>query len=250
MTKVAFPTDEHRPFQDDRAVALAQRIVSDFKPDILIRGSDGLDFYSVSYFQKSRKVFAGQLADEINSWKQAEKAWGDTVDSKCRKYFLIGNHEDRLRKYILSNAPMLEGIEALELQNLLDFQKFGIRLAYNNEVTVDGKLLVKHGNIVRKHSAYTARGELEKEMYGITMMTGHTHRGGTHYATTRQGVVAAYEGFCLCDLNPSYMNGAVNWQQGILLATVHPAGVQVEQVPFFRKGQKLYAHWRDNEYKE
>ena len=248
MTKVAFPTDEHYPFQDERAVALAQRIVSDFSPDILIRGSDALDFYRVSSFLRSKKVFAKGLAAEIKAWKVGERAWAD-VAPDAKRPFLIGNHEARLRKYILAKAPELEGLEALELQNLLDFQEFGIRLAYNNEVMVDGRLLVKHGDIVRKYSAYTAKGELEREKYSITMMSGHTHRGGVHYATTRSGIVAAYECFCLCSLNPPYTKNP-DWQQGISLATTHPAGVQVDMIPFFWKGNRLFAHWRDREYVE
>ena len=249
MTKVAFPTDEHYPFQDPRAVALAQKIVHDFKPDILIRGSDALDFYSVSRFLRSRTVYAGQLKDEIEAWKVAEKEWADVVPKDTKKPFLVGNHEDRLQRYILAQAPELEGLPALELQNLLEFNKFGIRMAYNNEVVVDTQLLIKHGTVVRKHSAYTAKAELENEKYGITVMSGHTHRAGVHWATTRRGLVAAYECFCLCSQNPSYM-GKPNWQLGLSLAETHAAGPSVEMIPFFEKSGKYYAHWRGKEYVE
>ena len=249
ITKVAFPTDEHYPFQDPRAVALAQKIVHDFKPDILIRGSDALDFYSISRYQKSRAVFSGGLEDEIEAWHKGEREWADVVPKGTEKPFLVGNHEERLQKYILANARELEFIDGLQLPNLLDFKRYGIRMAYNNEKVVDGQLLIKHGEMVRKFSAYTAKGELEKEKYGITLMTGHTHRGGVHYTTTRRGVVAAYECFCLCSTNPSYASNP-DWQQGISLATVHPDGVQVEMIPFFIKGNKYYAHWRDKEYVE
>jgi hypothetical protein len=249
MTKVGFPTDEHYPFNDGRAVALAQRIIHDFKPDILIRGSDALDFYRISSYMKSREVYAKTLMDEINAWKAAEKAWGDTVPKSTKKYFLIGNHEDRLRRYILAQAPELEGLPALELQNLLDFKEFSIRLAYNNEVVVDGMLLIKHGEMIRKHSAYTAKAELENEKYGITIWTGHTHRMGSHWATTRRGPVAAYECGCLCDQNPSYMSKP-NWQLGLTVGETQPAGVVTEQIPFYEKSGKYYAYWRGKEYSE
>jgi len=245
--KVAFPTDEHYPFEDKKAVELAQKIVHDFKPDVLIRGSDALDFYSVSSFLKSRKVYAKTLQDEIDAWKVGERSWAD-VAPDADKPFLMGNHEERLQRYLLTKARELEGLSVLEFEKLLDFERFGLYTPKNNEVVVDRKLLIKHGTIVRKYSAYTAKAELEKEMYGITVMAGHTHRGGAHYATTRTGVVAAYEGFCLCDINQSYIKGTANWQQGILLATVRPVGVQVDAVQFFRKGSKLYAYFRDKEY--
>lgn len=247
-TKVAFPTDEHYPFADYKAVELAQNIVHDFNPDVLIRGSDALDFYSVSSYLRSKDVFSGQLADEIEAWKKAERAWSDVVDDNTEKPFLVGNHEARLQKYVLAKAPELEGLEALKLPNLLDFKEFGIRMAYNNEKVVDGQLLIKHGTVVRKYSAYTAKAELEMEKYGITTMSGHTHRGGVHMTTTRRGMVAAYECFCLCNTNPSYTPNP-DWQQGIALATVRPVGVQVDMIPFYVKSGKYYAYWHDKEYR-
>ena len=53
--KIAFPTDEHFPFQDERARSIALEIVRDFNPDVLISGSDGVDFYALSKFSKNPK---------------------------------------------------------------------------------------------------------------------------------------------------------------------------------------------------
>lgn len=244
--KIAFPTDEHHPYQDDKAIEVALRIVEDFQPDEIVVGSDGIDFYSVSKFSKDPVRLKGNnLQDEINSWKATQRKWIDAAPNAKRRY-ITGNHEDRLEKYIWDH-PELHGLDALRLPSLLGFDGLGLT-KIEDEIAYGDKLVVKHGTVVRTHSAYTAKGELEKEMYSVSTLTGHTHRGGTHMATSRIGVVQAVEGFCLCDQNPSYIKGRPNWQQGIVLATVSDFGVHFEQIPFFKKRSKTLAIWRGKQY--
>jgi predicted phosphodiesterase len=244
--KVAFPSDEHHPYQDDKAIDVALKIVEDFKPDEIVVGSDGVDFYSISKFSKDPARMKGrQLQDEINSWKATQRKWIDAAPD-AKRHYITGNHEDRLEKYIWDH-PELHGLDALLLHSLLGFDELGLD-EVEDEIVYGNKLVIKHGTVVRKHSAYTARGELEGEMYAISTLTGHTHRGGTHMATSRFGMVQAVEGFCLCDLNPPYIKGKPNWQQGIVLATVSDFGVHFEPIPFFKKRGKTLALWRGKQH--
>ena len=92
----------------------------------------------------------------------------------------------------------------------------------------------------------SARAELENERYARSTLTGHTHRGGSHFAATRDGVVQGHESFCLCRLDPEWVQHP-DWQQGIVLATITPESLTVESIPFmgFRR---LKAIWRGKEY--
>jgi hypothetical protein len=250
--KVAFPTDEHFPFQDEGARSVALQIVEDFAPDLLVCGSDGVDFYSISSFDKDPKR-SFNIQDEINSWRRGMREWISAAPD-ARKVFIPGNHEDRLRRYIWRHPEMI-GLEALQLHNVLGLDMMGIESEervigenYGRSELEIGPLVVKHGSLVRKHSAYTARGEMEKEFYDVPVLfTGHTHRGGTHMATTRNGLVRGYECFCLCDTNPSYVNGP-NWQQGIAIATIYGTLVQVEPIPIHDSNGVKRAIWRDHIY--
>jgi hypothetical protein len=244
MTKVAMPTDEHFPYQDNRARNLAMRIVSDFNPDLRICGSDGMDFYALSKFDKDPKRMDG-LQNEVDQWIAGQKEWRD-ASPNALPFFLVGNHEDRLRKYLWKH-PELSGLRALELPNLLEFEKLGIETNETAEYVLYKKLLIRHGLYARMHSGYSAKAELEKEFYSISILTGHTHRGGSIYATTRNGVVEAHECFCLCTLEPEYIQHP-NWQQGIVLAEVTSKSLSVESIPFFLRGKKLVTQWRDREY--
>ena len=251
--KVAFPTDEHFPFQDERARTVAMRIINDFDPHVLVCGSDGIDFYTISRFDKDPKR-QFDLQNEIDSWTAGVREWADAAPN-AQLAFIPGNHEDRLRRYIWRH-PEMAGLDALRLDRLLGLRNLNILYeegdalgeSYTQSELSIGPLLIKHGSMVRKHSAYTARGEMEKEFYNVpVLLTGHTHRGGCHMAQTRNGLVRAYESFCLCDTSPAYVTRP-NWMQGIVIATIYGTLIQVEPIPFIDMNGHKCAIWRDRLY--
>lgn len=52
---------------------------------------------------------------------------------------------------------------------------------------------------------------------GKTVITQNTHRLGSYIKTDARGTVGAYEGGCMCDLQPEYIEGVPNWTQGFLV---------------------------------
>jgi len=248
--KIAFPTDEHFPFQDDCARELAMKIVSDFNPDVRITGSDGVDFYALSKFDKNPKR-KKTIEEEVLEWRRGQREWQDAAPNAIA-VFILGNHEWRLQRYLWQHLEIAE-LSILQIHNFMGFDGLGIvyesydhELA-NTEVQFDN-LLIKHGSLVRAHSGYSARGELEKEFYQVNTLTGHTHRGGVTFANTRNGIVQGVEGFCLCNLQPPYVANP-NWQQGIVLAETYESGdVCFEPVLFRRRIGEIYARWRGKEY--
>jgi hypothetical protein len=252
MTRFAFPTDEHRPFQDDYAIEIALQIVRDFNPDILVTGSDGVDFYNISKFDKNPLRMKTGLQKEITDWQSGQRQWKDAAKNAVVKY-IVGNHEDRLRKYLWQHQEISD-LDAVQLPNILGLASLGIEwetqkgLDANREVVIENKVVIKHGGIVRKFSAMSAKAELENERFSISVFTGHTHRGGVFYTRTRNGVVQAVECFCLCDLNPEYVRDP-DWQHGIVLGEVVDGNVAVEPIPFLGTGHNERAIWRGREYR-
>jgi len=84
-----------------------------------------------------------------------------------------------------------------------------------------------HGHVVRKHSAYTARAMAEE--FG-TVTFGHTHRLGMHYKRDGRGSIVATENGCLCAMDPEYISGIANWQQGFTIITQIDGMSSYEQV--------------------
>lgn len=243
VIKVAFPTDQHHPFVDKRAQEVALKIVEDFDPDILVEGSDTFDFYSLSCFDKNpHRLYENSVKHEITEWKKSMRRWLNAAPN-AEVYFLIGNHEERWYRELYRTMFY----DAIRLETLCEFDKFGIEFAKNNEVIVNNKLIIHHGTKVSKYSAYSAKIELES-MMGYSSLSGHTHRAGTHYVTIRNQNFVAQEGFCLCDMNPGYIKNP-NWQQGTVLTTVSDYGVHFEPIQIFTTPfGKKFAYWRDKKY--
>jgi hypothetical protein len=243
--RVFWKTDEHVPFHDMRAIELAMKIAEDFKPHIIPAGSDGMDHYSISKYDKDPvRVKEYTLQSEIDMWHTIERGWNSVARGAHRPY-IEGNHEDRRRRYLWSH-PELFGLRALSPTNLYELDKLGI-VHYKEDEFLVGDTLFHHGTRVSKYSAYTAKNELFELAHAVNSVTGHTHRGGWYLQKTLKGVVNSLEGFCLCDLNPSYVKRP-NWQQGVIPVTVYDHGAVFEPVPFIHKNDRIFAYWRGKEY--
>ena len=254
MPKVLFATDAHVPFQDKWAVELALKIGEDYDPDLRVAGSDGLDFYTLSRFDKDpsrgKRI---TLQDEIYQWQVMEQVWNDACP-RAKARYLLGNYEIRLRRYIWNKAPEISSLDGLRFENTLALDALGIAyedfsIETNNQEIDIGCLVIKHGTYARKHSGWSVKAELENEFYAMNILAGHSHRAAQYFVTTRRGMVKGVEGFCLCDMHPPYIAGSnPNWQQSITLAEVHDETVNFELIPFERVNGALRARWRAKEY--
>lgn len=149
------------------------------------------------------------------------------IAPKSRRLFFKGNHEDRLQREIRRMATKPEALEILRLPTvesaltwpaLLGLDDLGWEY-HDRRHNLFDKLILKHGNVVRKWSAYSAKEECGR--YSKGGISGHTHRRGVFEHTDWNGVHAWFEHGCLCDLEPEYMEDA-NWQQGFLVVTWTP----------------------------
>lgn len=234
-------SDLHVPYHDPFAWQLTLNIVKRVKPTKINIGGDALDFYQLSTFDKDPKQLQdGGLQENLDQWFQMVRQLQRAAPDECEYTFVPGNHEDRLRRYLNRN-PELYGLRALELPALMRLEELGIKYYQDEIEIIPGLLVIKHGSVVRKDSGYSAKGELERERYAVSTITGHTHRLGTHYVTTRNRVVKAHENGCLCLLNPEYVKNP-NWQQGMTMTT-HFGGelFHVEDVPFINHGEHIKA---------
>lgn len=234
-------SDVHVPYHDPSAWQLFLNIVEVVKPTKINYGGDLLDCYQLSMFDKDpERMKDGSFQEDLDQWFHMARQVQRVVPVGCEFEFVPGNHENRLRRYFMRN-PELYGLRALELPALMRLEELGIHYHEAEIEVIPGLLLVKHGEVVRKDSAYSAKGELEREKYAISTITGHTHRLGTHYARTRLRVVKAHENGCLCNLNPEYVTNP-NWQQGLTMTT-HWGGelFHVEDIPFLNSGERMKA---------
>ncbi len=204
--KVVCLTDWHIPYEDPDVIALMIDWCRSEQPEIIVM-HELHDFYELSRFDKNpERQF--DLQDEIDTVNKYMARLRQACP-KSRLILLESNHLDRLRRFLWREAPALNSLRVLKLEKLLELNTHRIELKKDFEFR---GVLFKHGDLVRKFSSYTAKGEFEKE--GVSGASGHTHRLGLYFHTVRGGSHVWMECGCGCLLTPEYIKGIPNWQNG------------------------------------
>jgi predicted phosphodiesterase len=218
MLMIAF-SDIHAPFQDGRAIDLLCQIIEFIKPDTLINMGDWVDFYALSTFDKEPSRIT-KLQEELDgAFSIAQMINGVRIDGS-KVMVLEGNHERRLRRY-LAKHPELSSLNALVFENLLRLNELGWSVSKEVDRVnfLNGRLRLKHGEFARKHSAYSAKAELENVRFQINTISGHSHRLGSTYARGPRHLVGGWEAGCLCSLEPVYKRDP-DWHQGCVVVEI------------------------------
>lgn len=213
--------DVHFPFQDDRVLNILYAIVREVQPNLVVDHGDLADCYQISRFEKNPHHRVSMQQEIELAAKHLATLAG--LAPNAERWYLKGNHEDRLRRIVwdmAQGAPgqlmTLPGVtEALRWENLLGLEKMGW-VFYEKRVTLFDKIILKHGDVVRKQSAYSARAEHEK--YAKSGMSGHTHRAGDYYQRDHNGQHGWFEIGCCCNIDPEYVDDP-NWQNSFLVVT-------------------------------
>jgi predicted phosphodiesterase len=240
--RVMITSDYHIPYMDDKAYMVMRDFAKDYKPDHFVINGDFVDFYNLSTFDKSPDRKYG-VVDEVRMARDVLGDLSKTLKSSCKKYFLEGNHENRLQKYLWKN-PELEGLEELKLDRLLRFQESGFKYVNVNSdywKTETGHLklgntIIMHGDnrlngaSTSKYSGYSVKNTM---MGGTQMNTvvGHVHRLAMVYLSTPYDNFVGLESGCLCQ-----RTGTANWQQGFVTFELEKQLIIEGSVPTLRSG--------------
>ena len=246
---VAFISDVHFPSEDTGSYRKALSILKTIKPGRVILGGDIVDLDDISRYPKRRIVQEKTLTDLRYSGEKLTEM-RDTLP-QAKFDFLLGNHEDRLDKYIMDKAPELQGF--LDLKTLLKCTKLNIRVYPHNTVRRIGKLNYSHGDNWPGGwgMANPARSIYDKCKDNI--LFGHFHRISNHSSRTLRGrQQGAWGNGCLQRLDVEF-NKYNNWQHGITMVYYAKSGgnFHVEQIRihegtnFFP--ESMIEHRRDND---
>ena len=224
--------DIHFPFHDRVLFDLVLPFIKERKPDGITLNGDIVDMFQLSAFDKNPLTKTTVKTEQVTLWKFL-KELRDIPD----KIYKGGNHEDRWRRYLWANARALVESGVVEFEKVFQLPDHGFQYFEYGEKTWIGKLLIVHGDIVRKHSGMTARGNFEK--YGCSVMCGHTHRMGSYYHTNINGPHVCFENGHLSNVELAEYVKDPDWQQGFSMVQVMEDGVfSVEQIPILSVGNR------------
>jgi predicted phosphodiesterase len=215
------------PYHDRKVLdGLVLPFVEELKPDGVVLNGDIVDNYTMSEFSRNPME-----KSDLNTEIKLAHGLMDRLSRITRdgeRYWIGGNHEHRLQRYVWKNAPALGVVQAVAFQNLFGLQHYGFEWREYGAHVMLGRLMVTHGTEVHKHSGWTARAHFLK--HGVSVIIGHTHRLGQYHIRNTVGDHAAYENGCLCRLDPEY-EPSPNWQQGFAVVHVFDNGYfNVQQI--------------------
>jgi predicted phosphodiesterase len=205
-----FLSDVHIPRHDERLLLHAINLIDQLKPDVTIIGGDWYDAESVSSYPKN----AHRVPDLENDLGQA-KPFEEAIKQCSKKVvFMEGNHEDRLRRYLASQAPAVQGL--LKPAQVF-FPGHDEYIPYDSHYRPLPYLTFVHGRFVRKNALASIRAHYDE--LGGSVVCGHVHRHASCYGTVGgRDHFLIENGHCQHPAKVPYAHGA--WQQS--------AGVYVE----------------------
>jgi predicted phosphodiesterase len=232
---IAVINDLHIPFHDPEIIEAVEEFLEKIQPDSLFYNGDMMDFYQISDFEKdpSRVPLMQKEVDLVTQMLDRH----EELMPNTKRWFITGNHERRLQRFLWTRATALSSLRCLTLDSLFGLRGRGISLVdFEQGVIINDSFLILHGDITSINSGYTAKRLYEK--HGGCGMAGHCHRAGSYYKRDRFGTWGWWENGCLCNLNPDWIQNP-NWTQGFSLIHFKGDRFWVEQIPIVN-GTFLY----------
>lgn len=238
IVRYAHVSDLHVPDHDEKAVRLAASIIHDFKPHVMLHGSDAFNFETIARFETSIEKLVEDALQDIKT----DYAWvvGQLNEAapNSLKPFLIGNHEVRVLNFMMQKAPQFRHTVIKTFSDMIR-ENDGLWLGFNTEELDIGPLKIYHGRAV---GAFPAKAHAERYVaYQRDVIAGHVHRASLFSKTGPDKMIESVTSGCLCNLKPSYSNYVQDWQQGIVLVTIDFDNWQSHfEIVNFKKNQAVW----------
>jgi len=198
--------DIHYPIQDKACMNVIAQFLKDFKPDYLVYGGDQMQLDTISSFNvKKPKITEGKrIKKEFDGFqKDILDRFEAILPKKCKKFFMVGNHEYRIER-LIERLPQYEGF--IELKANLHLDDYTV-IPFNDMFNI-GDMHFAHGWYWNKYFSEKTLRIAQKMIF-----VGHVHTSQIHTAITpayslpKQCVGVG----CLCNTNPEYMEDKPNY---------------------------------------
>lgn len=193
--------DIHFPYHDVKAIEAAINYGKKRNVDAVFINGDLLDIYQASFHERDPKKM--NLKDELEMGRLFFQWLKQEIDVPI--YFIPGNHEARIERYLKVKAPELLDIPEFKLNILLRCAEYGVTYIPFRSKCYMGKLLVEHGDkLPGAGGVNPARTALLK--FKRPVLVNHFHRTTQENSSIYDGdQQMAWSVGCLCTLEPDYM---------------------------------------------
>lgn len=176
------------------------------KPAIVCANGDVLDGARISRHDPSGLDPTPTLADELHvSKKHMAEIKRETKSAK--HYFQMGNHDNRLSRYLAIHAPEMDGVDGSRLDHHILGWTFCMSLTINDDT------VIKHAFRGGIHATWN-----NTLHDGRTIVTGHLHAQMVRPFTDARGTRYGFDLGCLADPSWPQFNYTIantkNWRSG------------------------------------
>lgn len=206
--------DVHCGDQDNRAVALAVKVIKHVKPSMVVQLGDFLDMWGLASFQSGTSSPHMALQNELTIAHEIMQTIRDAAP-RAYRFMLEGNHEARMGKW-LERTPAMQDLRDIKLEKLLKLEKLGWGSSLLKSFNVTPSFIATHGSLVAKDAGISAKQEMMAAM--SSGISGHTHRLATYRYTATARRLSWTEAGHLQSNPPRWRNGTQNWQAGVVVA--------------------------------
>jgi hypothetical protein len=203
--KLAVIGDLHIPYHSTQAIHACLEYLHKVKPDGILLNGDTIDCHKESTtFQSDPEArdFVEETESTVDFLRLLNKMF-----PRARKWFKLGNHEERHERYLWAKCPEIFGHPNFRLENILKLEELGIKPIRDKRRVIFGKLSILHGHEYRAtigRPVNPARWLLLKAKSNV--MANHFHGEFRDSQRTIAGDdLGAWTNGCLCGLEPPYM---------------------------------------------
>ena len=220
---------------------VVKKAIEKVKPDIYIDLGDTGEWehFSTHYWKGRMAKPMEDLIPLLDKDVYDVNAGMDSIDESLDKagvkerHFVQGNHEVWLDKFV-TRYPYLKHYET---SKALRLKERGYKFhPYNKKKTLKiGKLNFTHGKFVSKYHSFK-----HLDVYGESIMYGHTHDLQRHTKTYAGGTISAWSLVCLKDIEADedwLMGRLTNWNHAFAIIDFYKGGNYKVEIVEIIKGK-------------
>lgn len=194
--------DWHSPYHDYGAVGCIIQAAIDAKCNAIIALGDMADCYSISRFDRDPRN--RNLQYEIDTLKGIFDTLRRAI-KPIKFIWKLGNHEDRVEKYLFRKAKELVGLNVMKTRTLFDIDKNIDIVTATNPIRHKALTLI-HGDEMGATMVPPVNGARGLFLKANACVVGaHRHTTSEHTETTLRGeTITCWSIGCGCDLHPQY----------------------------------------------
>ena len=211
IKKLGIVSDVHVPYHSTDSCNIAFSFLKAKKTDGLLLNGDIIDFHRFSPF-----VIDPDSVDVVSELDMLRQFLTEIrkVFKNIPIFYKIGNHENRLQRYLKIKAPELFGLPYFDYSNFLGLDKLNIKVIGDMQMILHGKLAILHGHEIKANSGGVNPARSLYMKFKESSVIGHLHRTSEHSEKTGKGkVISTWSLGCLCELQPAYASYN-NWNHG------------------------------------